>query len=98
MFFVFIMLLITKNIAGKSGKYFVGMQNMLGTVPERLVDPDAVPTRWFVRYSGGCVSAFSEDCISENGFCAAITPPMDRASLMAKLAGLEIESVFRVLD
>ncbi len=66
--------------------------------PERLVDPDAVPTRWFVRYSGGCVSAFSEDCISENGFCAAITPPMDRASLMAKLAGLEIESVFRVLD
>ena len=67
-------------------------------IPERFVDPDTVPSRWFVRYSGGCVSAFSEECISDNGFCAAITPAMDRAALMAQLAGLEVESVFRVLD
>ena len=67
-------------------------------IPERFVDPDTVPSRWFVRYSGGCVSAFSEECISDNGFCAAITPPMDRRTLAAQLDGLKVESIFRVLD
>ena len=67
-------------------------------VPERFVDPDSVPTRWFVRYTGGCVSSFAPECVTDDGFCAAITEPMDRRTLSERLEGLEVRSIFRVLD
>ena len=67
-------------------------------VPERFVDPDSVPTRWFVRWAGDSGSSISSECVSVAGFCAAITEPMDRGALAAQLEGLEVGSVFRVLD
>ncbi len=67
-------------------------------IPERFVDPDEVPSRWFVRYSGDCGSAFADKCVSGDGCSAAITGPMDRKALQALIGGLEVKSVFRVLD
>ncbi len=68
-------------------------------IPERLVDPDTVPVRWFVRCTGESGSAFAaESRVSDGGSCAAITAPMDRRALMELLGGLKAESVFRVLD
>ncbi len=67
-------------------------------IPERFVDPDTVPARWFVRYAGGCGSSFAASCVNSDGSCAAITAPMDRNALMALLDGLEVQSIFRVLD
>lgn len=69
--------------------------------PERFVSPDAVPSRWYVRYTGGCGNgSFAEQCVSADGFCAAVTAPMERAALDAALAnaGVEAVRVFRVLD
>ena len=67
-------------------------------IPERFVDPDTVPARWFVRYTGGCGSSFAASCVNSDGSCAAITAPMDRNALTALLDGLEVQSIFRVLD
>jgi homoserine dehydrogenase len=67
-------------------------------IPERFVDPDEVPSRWFVRYTGGCGSSFAESCVNSDGSCGAITASMDRRALTELLAGLQVESIFRVLD
>jgi len=67
-------------------------------IPERFVDPDTVPARWFVRYAGGCGGSFAESCVNSDGSGAAITAPMDRNALAALLEGLEVKSIFRVLD
>ena len=69
--------------------------------PERFVSPDAVPSRWYVRCTGGCGNgSFAAKCVSADGFCAAVTEPMERAALDAALAdaGVEAVRVFRVLD
>ena len=66
-------------------------------IPGRFVDPDEVPSRWFVRYVGGC-GALAAHCVGGDGCFAAITDPMDRGTLKARLEGLEVKSVFRVLD
>ena len=66
--------------------------------PERFVDPDDVPARWFVRCAGSCGSAFGVQSISGDGYSAAITEPMPRSALADRLFGLEVRSVFRVLD
>ena len=66
--------------------------------PELLVDPDTVPSRWYVRYTGGCANAKTECCVSENGFCAAITPAMSKKELETAFDGIEVLSAFRVLD
>ena len=66
--------------------------------PERFVDPDTVPTRWFVRYANGCGSAFADNCVNSDGWCGAITEPMDRKALAAHLEDLDVGNVFRVLD
>ena len=66
--------------------------------PERFVDPDAVATRWYVRFADGCGSAFADSCVREGEWCAAVTAPMDRKALLAQLDGLEVAGVFRVLD
>ena len=66
--------------------------------PGCLVAPDDVPARWFVRCAGECVSALAVDCVSENGFCAAVTEPMLRAQLAEKLGGADVKSIFRVMD
>ena len=66
-------------------------------IPERFVAPDTVPTRWFVRYTGGG-SISADSCVSSDGTRAAITAPMDRAALMSLLDGLAVGSIFRVLD
>jgi homoserine dehydrogenase len=50
--------------------------------PERLVDPDEVATRWYLRSAEGW----------------EITEPMTRAALAEKLAGRTPLSLFRVLD
>ena len=67
-------------------------------IPERFVDPDDVPARWFVRCAGSCGSAFGVQSISGDGYSAAITEPMPRSALADRLFGLEVRSVFRVLD
>ena len=64
--------------------------------PERFVDPDAVETRWYVRYRGE--RAVGEQSVSAEGFTAAVTAPMDRAALNKLLEGLEVARVFRALD
>ena len=66
--------------------------------PGCLVAPDDVPARWFVRCAGECVNALAADCVSENGFCAAVTEPMLRAQLAEKLGGADVKSIFRVMD
>ena len=68
--------------------------------PELLVNPETVPSRWYVRYSGGCGNSFAQQCVSDSGFCAAITGVMDRATLEKTLAdaGVTPERIFRVLD
>jgi homoserine dehydrogenase len=66
--------------------------------PERFVDPDTVPTRWYVRWAEGGACAFAEGSVSVDGWRAAITPPMDRSALAAQLAGIEVGNIFRVLD
>ena len=66
--------------------------------PERFVDPDTVPSRWYVRFAGGCVGDLADDCVRDGDWCAAITAPMDRRALLAKLDGMEAASIFRVLD
>lgn len=65
--------------------------------PDRFVNPDEIPSRWYVRYTG-TVCPFSENWTSENGFCAAITKRIDRKTLNEHLEYLEVQSVFRVLD
>ena len=66
--------------------------------PERFVDPDEVPARWFVRCTGGCGEGFAESCVSADGYCAAITAPMPRKALPELLKGLEVERIFRVME
>ena len=68
--------------------------------PELFVNPETVPSRWYVRYSGGCGNSFARQCVSDSGFCAAVTGVMDRAALEKSLAdaGVTPERIFRVLD
>ncbi len=66
-------------------------------LPERFVDPDEVPSRWFVRYAAGSAGALAGACALD-GWRGAITEPMSRGALAAKLKDLEVGSVFRVLD
>ena len=66
--------------------------------PERFADPDTIPSRWYIRYTGGCANGWTEQCASDNGWCAAITPALTRAELDAKCADLAVERAFRVLD
>jgi len=66
--------------------------------PERFADPDAVPSRWYVRFAGTCTADFAKESVSDNGFSACITGEMDRAALDAALAGTDVRKIFRVLD
>ena len=66
--------------------------------PERFVDPDEVPSRWYVRFADGGCAALSDGCVREGNWCAAITAPMDRRALLAMLDGQTAASIFRVLD
>ena len=66
--------------------------------PERFVDPDEVPSRWYVRFADGGCAALADGCVREENWCAAITAPMDRRALLAMLDGQTAASVFRVLD
>ena len=66
--------------------------------PERFAAPDTIPSRWYIRYTGGCANGWTEQCASDNGWCAAITPALTRAELDAKCADLAVERAFRVLD
>ena len=66
--------------------------------PELWADPREVPFRWFVRYQNGCANAIVDQCLSDNGECAGITPPMTRGELEEKFNGTEILSAFRVKD
>lgn len=68
--------------------------------PELFAAPETVPSRWYVRYSDSCGSSFAAQCVSDSGFCAGITEPMDRSALDRVLAqaGVTVHRVFRVLD
>lgn len=66
--------------------------------PERFVDPNEVPGRWFIRWTGEHGRDIVADCVSAGGCCAAITEPMLRLDVEAEFAGLEIDNIFRVMD
>ncbi len=66
--------------------------------PERFVNPDEVPARWYVRWTGEHGKDIAPDCVSAEGCCAAITAPMLRLDAEAKFAGLTIDNIFRVMD
>lgn len=66
--------------------------------PERFVDPADVPARWFVRWDGAHGSDILPGAVSAEGCCAAVTEPMCRLDVEARLAGLKIDSIYRVMD
>ena len=66
--------------------------------PERFVNPDEVPARWFIRWTGEHGKDIAPDCVSAEGCCAVITGPMLRLDVEAEFAGLEIDNIFRVMD
>ena len=66
--------------------------------PERFVAPADVPARWFVRWDGAHGSDILPDAVSAEGCCAAIIGPMCRLDAEARLAGLKIDSIYRVMD
>ena len=66
--------------------------------PERVVNPDEVPARWYVRWTGEHGRDIVPDCVSAEGCCAAITEPMLRLDVEAAFAGLDINNIFRVMD
>lgn len=65
--------------------------------PDRFVNPDEIPSRWYVRYKGTDCS-FSDHWVNENGCCAAITKRFDRKVLNEQVRNLDVQRIFRVLD
>ena len=67
--------------------------------PERYVDPEDVPSRWYVRYRNGCANTLTEQCASADGECAGITAEaLTRAELKEKLGSADLLKCFRVMD
>lgn len=67
--------------------------------PERFADPEALASRWYVRYMNGCANAVVEKCVSNNGECAGITKEaLTRAELKKQFEFMDVLSCFRVLE
>ena len=66
--------------------------------PERFVDPEKLPFRWFVRWEGETPAGITEVCADGGHGYAGISPAWTRAQLDEATAGRKVLSRIRLLE